>query len=409
MKQYIFLTENIKGAGGVQCYVAAKAKYLHDKGWKVIIISSTTRNVKHCLIKSLDEYLNGDIFEICLPPFKYPKWYQLWIIKKIRKVLGTSIDCEEVIIESHNAATSQWGEILASRIGARHFFYLMNEHYRGKGKYYEAMIDFYKFKFQRREILGSQSAKARLLKGYVEVNDLNAGEDLLIDEAPIQDVESIHVNALQKLDWNICYLGRGNKPYVENIIKGIGRFAEMNSEKKIQFVVVGDFDMHKELVKNILLNNTNLVLTELGFLFPLPRKIYDKIDVFIAGSGSARHSAEEGALVIIPDTETKLSNGLYGYETYDSVYKGSESVVSTFEEALKRVLVDKVYENLPNCIPAKMGVDKCTEQNFELYAKAKQEREYYPEKIIMAGKTDWKRFLGVLALRYFPFVFRYRS
>lgn len=406
MKYYIFVTENIKGAGGVQCYVAAKARYLSQTGWKVKVLSSTTPTKKDCLVTDLNSYLDGDIFEICLPPFQYPKWFQRRILKKMLKVTAPACAADEIIIESHNCATSQWAELLASKLGAQHFFYTMNEHYRGKGKHYVEQMEFYAFKFGRREILGSKNAKSRLLDGYVEVTDENAGERAIIDEAPIQDVESPKVDALQPMDWNICYLGRGNKPYVEKIIEGVGLFAGRHQDKQVQFVVVGDFDMHRGLLEGTLEQHANLKLCELGFLFPLPRRLYEKVDVFIAGSGSARHSAEVGALVIIPDTETRMANGLLGYETLETIYQGKDSVVTTFEDALERVLVERIQDRLPNRYPARVGVEECTRQNFELYAKAEQKKEYYPQEKLMKGRRDWKRFLGILGIMAFPALYK---
>ena len=402
MKRYIFLTENIKGAGGVQCYVAAKAKYLEEEGWKVTVLSSTTPTHNRCVINSLDKYRGDAIFEIGLSPFQYPKWYQRRIINKILKVVGPVILEDRVIIESHNAATSQWGEIVASRFYARHYIYCMNEHYRGKGKHYEEKMNFYLFKYKRNEIIASRKAAERLFEGYCNVEEHNFPEQPIIDEAPIQDVEYPIVDSLQKMDWNICYLGRGNKPYVENIIKGIARFAGMHQDKRIQFVGVGDIEIHKMLIKKALDEHPNLKITEMGLLFPLPRKLYDKIDVFIAGAGSARHSAEEGALVIVADTETKLANGLLGYETLNATYKGDDSNVTTFEEALERVLVKRIQDKLTKRYPKRVDFKERMKQNFELFAKSERQKEYYPEDKIMEGKRDWKRFLAVVLISLFP-------
>lgn len=407
MKLYIFVTENIKGVGGVQCYVAAKSRYLEEKGWTVKVISFVAPGVKKCMISSLDKYLNDGVFEICQPPSLYPKWFQRRVQKKLLKIVGLVSSQDEIILESHNAATSQWGELLSANIGARHYVYCMNEHYRGPGKHYEEKMDFYLFKNERREIIASKKAVTRLLEGYCEVKEGQYPEQPVIDEAPIQDVESPLVDSLQKMDWNICYLGRGNKPYVKNIITGIGFFSGLHSDKKIQLIVVGDIDMHRKLINDVLNEHPNLRITEMGFLFPLPRKLYDKIDVVIAGAGSARHSAEVGALVIIADTETKMANGLLGYETMNATYKGDDSIVSSFEDALERILVKRIQDQLPNRYPKRAGVEECIKQNFELFAKSERKKEYYPEKKMMEGKRDWKKFLGIFLISYFPFSYKF--
>lgn len=402
MKKYVFVTMNIKRAGGVQCYLAAKTKYLESIGWNVNVFFCTDKTKNPCLIESLNKYLPNNIIWLGLPPFMYPRFVVKKVLGKMVSIMSKTLEEDEIIVESHDDVTSQWAELLSSKIGARHFFYTMNEYYRGKGKYYEEQIGFYAFKFKRREILSSKKALSRLLDGYVEVTDENAGEQAIIDEAPVQDVESPIVDNLKRADWNICYLGRGNKPYVKNIINGVGTFAGLHQNKEIQFVLVGDFDMHHPLLDQILKKHSNLVVSELGFLFPLPRKLYQKIDVFIAGSGSARHSAEEGALVIVPDPETKMANGLLGYETLESIYQGNDSILTTFEEALDRVLVEKVQYNLPNRNPERIGVEKCTQQNFELFSKSERKKEYYPEDKLLEGRIELKKIFNIFIYNNYP-------
>ena len=58
----------------------------------------------------------------------------------------------------------------------------------------------------------------RLFDGYLKVSESDFPAAVLIDESPIQDVYNEKVDKLERKDWNICYIGRGNKPYVANII-----------------------------------------------------------------------------------------------------------------------------------------------------------------------------------------------
>ena len=235
-------------------------------------------------------------------------------------MISTSDGKNEIIIESHNDIMALWGELLAKQLLARHFFWTANEQYRLPTQYYKEKIDLFLFKFDRKEIFGSCNTVNRLLEGFRIVTPDNF-EGVLIDEDPVQDVVNDKVDNLKKYDWTICYIGRSNKPYMTNIISDVGLFASCHKDKSIQFVVVGDIGFHSEELKAIDNKNVNLIVTELGNLHPLPRILFKKVDVVIAGSGSARCSVYEGTLTILADPETGMSNGMLGYDTIDSVYK----------------------------------------------------------------------------------------
>lgn len=410
MKLYIFITTPIIIAGGNQCYLAAKAKYLESIGWKVVVFSPNQRRGKlHCLISSLNKYLSGNVIELALPPFKFPSFIISMVLERMGKIVGDFSNYDEKIIESHEDTYSQWGELFANKIKARHYFFSMNEIYRGANTYYESKIDFYKFKFSRKEIEGSLNTFVRLFEGYRSISQKDIHGYLIVDECPIQDYECEIVDNIQKQDWNICYIGRGNKSYVPNILEDVGRFAKIYSDKKIQLITVGDIDIHRNDIEKILEDNTNLNICELGLLHPIPKSLFMKVDVIIAGSGSARHSCEEGAIVIVADTETKQSDGILGYETLNSVYKSADSVCTDFVDALRRVLVEKVHLKLPYRFPPKLGVEEQTRQHFELFSMSERKLEYYDEKKLLKGEIDWVAVTKLYTFYYFPKLTRVAS
>ena len=402
MKKYIFITLPITHAGGVQCYVSAKANFLESQGWSVSVFSSAvSRSIKRCINPMLDNYLEGCIVSLFPPPSYYPVYLINRLLSKMYKIAGSKEDFEEIIVESHDSATALWGELLAEKYKARHYNFLLNEHFRGEGKYYEANMDFFLFKFQRKELLGNLTTFNRLFHGYRAVEKFDYPGELKTDEAPIQDVPSPIVDGIVKKDWNICYIGRGTKPYVENIILQVGDFAGLYSDKKIQFVLVGDMECMRDTINKVKGEHDNLTIIELGFLHPLPLKLYDKIDVVIAGSGSARHSAEIGAITIVADTETKQSDGILGYETLNSIYKSSDSVCTTFTDALKRVLVDKIYLNMENKYPKRKGIEWSVQQQFNLFSQSDRQREYYSHEKLMGGRVRWLSIFRCYASYFF--------
>lgn len=404
MRKYIFMTTSTKYAGGNQCYLAAKAKYLEETGWDVYVFCSAPKPKSiHCPIAFLEKYLKkGNITAMGIPPFLLPKFMVRRTLNRMINSIGPVDQYEDCIVESHMDVDSQWGELLASRIGARHYNYMMPEDYR-TGKTYENKIDFYKFKFKRKELLGSMNSFPRLFDGYLNVSESDFPAAVLIDESPIQDVYNEVVDKLERKDWNICYIGRGNKPYVANVISDTAKFAKLYPNKKIQLVfVTDDLSEHNKLIEQVLQMSSNLNIKNLGMLHPIPRILYDKIDVVIAGSGSARHSCEEGATVIVADPESKQSLGILGYETMNSMFRDEDSVLSDFCDALKRVLVNKDFVNLKNRWPGKLGVAKCTEQNFWLFSQSERKKEYYDEKKLLEGRVDINRIIKCYVANYFP-------
>jgi hypothetical protein len=381
-----FALQNI---GGGQCYLAAKAEYLERNGWDVFVFSEGNSNVSTgCPIHYLDKFLPYKVLELNYQVYELSSFVVDRGIKKMLKMLGGGPKDEDIIIESHTDKSALWGEIIAQKLNARHFFITLYEHFRWPRHNFESKIDFYMFKMDRGELLCNATAANRLFEGYREYQEEDV-EPVLIDEAPVQDVDSPIVDTIPKYDYNICYIGRTQKMYVPHIIRGVGEFAARHKDKKVQFVIVGEAECQRLLINKVKKDATNLKVNEIGCLHPLPKSLYSKIDVVIAGSGSARCSVEEGALTIVADIESDKALGLLGFDTNNSIYLAEDSYVSTYADALERALVEKVYKNMKFKYPHKVGVEECTQQNFYLMSKAAKEKRYYDEKKIREGKFNF--------------------
>ncbi len=403
MKCYIFITSSIKGVGGNQCYIAAKARFLESKGWTIHVFNATyhSKRIK-CPIDYLNKYLDDTIETLGVPPYKNPHLLVKWSLNKMIKRLGSINSDDEIIIESHDDSTSQWGELLASKIHARHYTYLMTEIYRGKGKSYLEKMSFYDFKYKRKEILGCPMTFNRLFEGIRTVSEDDLPGLIMLNEAPIQEISNSQIDNIIKRDFNICYLGRGSKPYVKNVIHDVGVFASRHKKSSVQFIIVGDLNSHRSALNELTSQNSNLNCIELGLLHPIPKSLFDKVDVVIAGSGSARHSAEVGALVIVADPETCLSNGLLGYETLNSVFKDEDGIVSSFSDALERVLVNKCHIGKQNRFVPDPSVEECTLNSFRLYSLSDRSYTYFDETAMLSGRKDFGAVLRALISNYFP-------
>ena len=386
------------GAGGIQCYLASKAKYLESIGWHVVVFSDNNPASKdRCLIDHLNKYLpNGNPF-LGVHPNKLPSLIIKNTIESLVSRIGIIAEDDEIVIESCDDITAVWGELLASRIKARHFFWAANEHFRGGGKHYEDFIDFFMFKMDRGEVFASIQSANRLFEGFRTYKNGDF-EEYPFTEDPILDIFCPRIASLTKKDYSICYIGRSRKPYFPSIVNGVKSFSNNHPEKGIQFVIVGEVTNERRSVLDHHLPNLSIV--ELGNLFPLPRMLYSKVDVVIAGSGSARHSMDEGALVITADPEKCLSHGLLGYDTNESIYENSESSEQclniSFSDALERALVKQTWRIQQNIWKRSMSVGECTAAQLKIIDNANKECIYYDLKRLVGGSVDWSSILGVL-------------
>lgn len=397
-KMYIFVTAGIYVMGGMQTYVAAKSKYLRENNWTVKVIY-VGYNKGKTRFKELNRHTDGGVIELTLPPFKHIKSVVHKTLYRIDSIIGDYSGYETIIIESHDDKTSQWGELIAKRISAKHIVVPLNECYRGKKVYYEDMIDYYLFKFQRKELVGLETLQ-KLFKGYkiIEKKDMI---DFLFDEDPVQEDENFYISSSKKYDYTICYIGRCSKPYVPNIIRDIIKFASDHTDKLIRFVVVGDTSQVKEFLDVDACNNLDLF--KLGELVPIPRQLFSVIDVIIAGSGCARSSVAEGCLCIVADPESCQSIGLLGYETKSSVYWDGVSPKTSFSDALERTLIKESYKDQEFEYPI-ITVEEATMQNFDVIMKSAQNQEYYDERKLIGNRIlpDFLSYFKFFLINHFP-------
>lgn len=400
-KIYILMTGDIHPIGGMQLWASGKAEVLEKQGWQVVMFfPSHGRGA--CSIEMLNKYDAGGMIELSLPPYKWRSETRRKVISRMLKLIGEVTDADKIIIESHADRSSQWGEILAAELHAKHMIFLCNETYRGKDKYYIENLDFYDWKHKRKEVSVETSKEFDMLfEGYKDV----LSDEVYIfdyDENPVRDVENKLINEIQKCDWNIGYIGRVEKEYVPNIIKSVVSFAKRHMEKTIQFVVIGDISARKKLIKDEMRKCANVRLIACGNVVPIPKVLFSKLDVVIAGSGSAKCAAYEGIYTIIADAENFLSNGVYGYDTNDYLYRTNDKQMS-FEESLEKVLVKNEYDDKKSLLPPYLGPEECTRQNFALIENSARTSEYYPESKLCAAKINY---VEIFMVRVYDWTYR---
>ena len=392
-KVYVICTVSFKIIGGTELYVAGKAKYLEDNGWEVYVCTGEHSNDGSCLISSLNKYLNigGGWTFLNVPTYKMKKFEQEQILNFMinRLNLLNYADCE-IIFESHVPNGGYWMELLAQRVQGKHFVVAIHEDFTVPGYTYRDNLDFFYFKWQRNEIIGHTEFIRNLFNGYKNVTKpLINMPDTIREQDPIQDVPFNNIESLQKLDWNICHIGRTIKPYVAFAIIGVGELAKRYPNKKIHFMMIGDAKYRYDLLQKTFNGLPKVKLTFFGDLAPIPRILFSKFDVVIAGAGSALFAADEGVLTINANPNTDKTPGVLGYDTKDILYGKDVQNHISYVEALENVLVKRLYDNkkykMPEILPAKIYYDKF----WGIVKNSAQTKEYYVEKLSQERIRNW--------------------
>ena len=379
MKTYIFLTGNIQKIGGIECYINAKYAWLKKNGWEVFIFSPPVTN-KKCKIKLYNRHLDKRLFPLISDPNDLPISIRMKTLHRMVRKINTKE--KNIIIESHNARAAIWGEMIAESLKAKHIIVLLEEILDDNRMLYMKYKDFYKFKYERREV----SVNSMFLKLFsaFEMKRRNDSEVFLINESPVSDVVDKRVLNLKKSDVNIAYIGRLDKKYCPVIFSEVALFCKDNLDKSIQFIIVGDIKQYSGSVDSSFIGVDNVTISKMGEMIPIPRQLFSIIDVVIAGSGSARCSAEEGVKTIVADIENGLAVGLLGYETESSIFADPCIDEIPISNKLNDVLIEKKWEGVSNKSYKKPTVEECCQQNLVFISGSSPEKNYYsfaPSKI----------------------------
>ena len=235
--KYLIFTGSILNMGGAQMYVKNKTEYMRSAGWEVYVFSGLEGTV---MLGGLMKYKDMIIPELDCYPDMISDRKKKQIIKLMMNIIDVSAPTEEtIIIESNTLHMSCWAEMLAEKLRAKHYMFLLDEHFNYGEEYY----DFIEFKYKRSETAVIKGDYIRaLLKNRVKVDDpsrwqLNAFCTNVVED--IKDERFDHIGH-DEFDCILCSLGRLNKSYIPNVAEGFEKFAAGNPDKKICCVFIGD-------------------------------------------------------------------------------------------------------------------------------------------------------------------------
>ncbi|MDD3415216.1 MAG: hypothetical protein PHY47_14595 [Lachnospiraceae bacterium] len=388
MKSYIFITDDIHIMGGMQNYVRSKATYLKQKGWKIYIIYRGIPNAPFAF-DELIEYEDGVAdYLLCVKAFLSGTLYSTIAVEAILAKIGYDFSCEETIIESHSDRHAVMGEIIANFINAKHMCFNCNEIFRGKEKCYEEFMDFFWFKYCRKELIGiSKDSMTRLFDDYhlVKSNDFF----IAANYDNVKDIYDPRLENIKCLDWNIGYIGRCEKSYFFNVISAILDLATKYANKEIQFVIVGVPGERERIMLGQLKSCKNIYVNILGFFNIFPKKLFEKLDVCIAGAGCGIISTKQGVPTIIPDAQTNIAAGILGYSVSSSLY-GEKKY--EYIELLEDILLYKKHINLKKLPILTWNTAEEYEKHFQQIDNSIRKKQYYSFKDNKTELTSFDKY-----------------
>lgn len=357
MKLYIFLTSLIRGVGGGHIYTLNKIHYLNDLGWDTKFIHAD-KGSEQIIIEELRLYKKCCDIHLQRPPYMFTHSVQEKTLEHLCSILGDLSVYSEIIIESQTIDCALWGELLAKRIKAKNFVFLLGELLRTKNS---MVYDFWKFKLGRKELygIGADSLK-NLLNGWNKDGldlsfTLKARCSNTVDNVPYSKLPSF-----PKTDYVIGMIGRIDKKYVEICIQSINKFASSHQDKTFSLILIGGTNNKKihDRIEKIASKEKNVFCHITGLIYPIPLELVRYCDVFVSTAGSAWVSANLGIPTISCDVEDFLPIGVLKQTTNNTLYRSSNEPPLDMEYLLEDVLLQHKY-SIESCsfIPQKFVFD----------------------------------------------------
>ena len=367
---YIFLCAIAGYISGAPIYYRNKIKYLKERGWTVYVFPIYDGKI---YISGLEEYTDRAY------PFldSYINEYS----KKERNKLLEKMACEipkadKIIIETGSDYTAYWGELLAKRLGARHFCFLLDEK---NPRITRDVLPFYDFKYKRHELACiTKDTIKKYFDGYMDIPDDKAYSLKAVCTNSTEDFESPITDKIITGDYNIGYIGRPSISFFGATLDGVLAFSKEVSPKKVSFTVFGGDDEEVlEGIRNRCKEQKNLDLFITGYMFPFPEKAILKHDMFISGAGSRFVSSRLGVPTLSMDVYHNRPIKLV--EEYLEPLTSEENCNKSVLDFINQVLIEKRDIPKNNFSPVDWDY-VCNEfdEHMDFLSKASNDLNYLP-------------------------------
>lgn len=343
MNRYIFLTTSIRNIGGAQLYISRKLDWLKKEGWDVDVYYYNDGEIK---IDNLKAYSGNYIKALSIPyPLITERIFSA-IVKKVKNKGGYGYDF--VFLESHTIQLSLIGEKLAKELNAAHMLYWLSENHP---KSYLIYSDFFKCKLKVNALYCISDVTLTSFMGYSELTKNRGLVAIGSASNNIEDIPFPLGDQTPFADYNILSLGRLEKPYMDNMISGIISFMKYYPQNTLKLYLVGGAaEVKDELkIKNKLKHHENIFPIFVGYMHPVPRRIFQIVDMALTSSGSSWLPYSQNVPTVTFDANDLQPIGILGYTTRNPTYRKDNEPIYSVETYLENILVKKIkYDKIPN-------------------------------------------------------------
>ncbi len=372
------------GIGGWQLYINARCKHLIEN------------KIDSCLIYPPDtggdkiklDYI-AKMKRVSLEQIE-PYWYRKKQISNTIMALLDAIEYrngDEVFIESTCIIYSFWGELIAEATRGQNFCYLLHSHTKG---FPVAWQKFFSFKYDQGLIAGqTEITLPDLFEGFREIKGGNRAiyaqwEDPICDEredcAEYMNLLRRHMEQGYKI---IGYFGVLRKPHFMLLCDFMVHYSKRYAEHKFLFVAIGssgESDPEQKLYE-IPEESDNCEVYNIPEMYPIPRGIFQMLDICLASWGSSVHAATACERTIrIYDDVHLIPQGVIGinlHEPYHMQPPVNDNLDSLFDEILFGANYKGITYVLPEHVTMSSGGHSVIDSKMQPFVERDDGKIYY--------------------------------
>ena len=395
MKKYIIITPSISRYGGSKLYTKNKKEFMQSQGWEVYVFSAWNTDIR---IPGLEPYENMGFPEIVKPICLYSKRFVQSKLSYMADIVG---EFEECVIETHEVASTTWGEMLAEKLKAKHLMYLLAENVKSEARRFRELG---KFKLDRGEF---RSSHAETIMRFFEEGQYTLEQSrqynlkCLLNIGLEDDRPSAFEDDIDSSKLVIGVFSRLDKKCIPNTFQELKKFFQNHAQIQGQVVVIGNGDNYTEKdIREAFAGVTNVEFVFTGNLTPVPTGLIHKIDLAFSLAGCATLLRQCHCVTVTIDATDYGVIGLFGINTEKNTYRAQEpfqSIESFLDENWQKIPQLKELMKQDKFIPA--DVNEIYQAHLDFIYLSDQEKKYFASKKMFrigGPKTKLKRVLNCL-------------
>ena len=304
-KHYYFVVAMLKGVGGMQRYVLAKARWLSDNGWTVHFLYG----IDGQQILDFSDFDCIHFVELMCRPSTVPTCKREELL---RGAISSARYSSETIVESSACILALWGELLASRLQCRHLIFSLEEKLPRMSK---SEAEFFRTKMDRGEFAGCYAGYLNKLFPHLTIEQCADKVLAASQQNPIVD-DLIEYGTLPSAACSMLCFTRLEKTFVKPMLDSLIDYCFKHFEESFSLVFIGDADekqLHYE-IQHYADSVPNLSITILGYMTRIPRSLIQRFEIGIGTAGCAWQMSAEGLKVIAYATDEDECIGVLRYD-----------------------------------------------------------------------------------------------